>query len=61
MPEFRFELKTNKKGETFFVIVGANNEVIATQEGCKNRIDVIDTIQTIKREAPGASIIDKTK
>jgi uncharacterized protein YegP (UPF0339 family) len=61
MKQFHFELRTNKKGETYFVIIAANNEVVATGEGCKNKVDVLDTIDSMIKASPITSIIDKTK
>ncbi len=59
MPESRFEVFKDKKGEWRFRLRARNNEIIAVGEGYTSKQNCLKGIKSIKKNAGGAKIIDK--
>lgn len=57
----KFEIYKDKKGEYRFRLKAANGEVIATGESYKSKASCENGIDSIKRNAPDAKLVDLTK
>lgn len=56
----KFEVFRDLKGQYRFRLKAPNNEIILASEGYCNKIDCLNGIQTIKRNASNATIVDLT-
>lgn len=56
----KFEIYTDKKGETRFRLKATNGEIIAVGEGYKSKAGCKNGIESIKKNAPEATIDDRT-
>ncbi|MGZ8748650.1 MAG: YegP family protein [Mycobacterium sp.] len=56
----KFVVRKNKGGEFYWQLVGGNGEVMANSEGMTSKQSVIDSIDSIKRNAGGAEVVDKS-
>ena len=56
----KFEVYKDSRGEFRFRLKANNGQVIATGEGYKTKAGVLNGIESIKKNAPGASIDDTT-
>ena len=56
----RFEQKTNKKGEHYFVLKAKNQQVIGTSEGYDGKTGMKNGIKSVSKNAPNAVIEDIT-
>ncbi len=56
----KFEIYTDKKGETRFRLKATNGETIAVGEGYKSKAGCKNGIESIKKNAPEATIDDRT-
>ena len=56
----RFEQKTSKKGEPYFVLLGGNKQVIGNSEMYSNKTAMKNGIASVKKSAPDAKIEDLT-
>ena len=56
----RFEQKTSKKGEPYFVLLGGNKQVIGNSEMYSNKTAMQKGIASVKKSAPDAKIDDLT-
>ena len=56
----KFVITKDKKGEFRFKLVASNGETIATSEGYKAKAGVKNCIESIKKNAAGAEIVDET-
>ena len=54
----KFELYKDKKGEFRFRLVAPNGQTIATGEGYKSKDSAKNGIESIKKNAPGAEIVE---
>jgi len=54
----KFEIYTDKAGEYRFRLKATNGEIIATGEGYKKKASCINGIESIKKNAPDAEILD---
>jgi uncharacterized protein YegP (UPF0339 family) len=54
----KFELYKDKKGEFRFRLVAPNGQTIATGEGYKSKESAKNGIESIKKNAPGAEIVE---
>lgn len=54
----KFELYTDKKGEFRFRLKAANGQVIATGEGYTTKAAAINGIDSIRKNAPDAPIVE---
>ncbi|XSG82896.1 MAG: YegP family protein [Methyloligella sp. ZOD6] len=57
---YKFEVYTDKKGETRFRFKASNGEVMFGSEGYKAKASAISAIESIKKNAPGADVDDQT-
>lgn len=57
---YKFELYTDKAGETRFRFKAPNGETMCASEGYKQKKSALDAIESIKKNAPGAAVDDKT-
>ena len=57
----RYERKTSKKDEPFFVLKAANGEVIGRSEMYSSAKGMENGIESVKRNAPGARVEDLTE
>jgi len=56
-----FEVYKDKAGEWRWRLKGANNEIIATSEGFKEKAGCEDGIASVKKNAPIAKIVEVSK
>ena len=54
----RFEQKTSKKGEPYFVLLASNKQVIGKSEMYSSKTSMINGIASVKKSAPSAKIDD---
>jgi uncharacterized protein YegP (UPF0339 family) len=57
----KFEVYKDKKGQFRFRLKAANNQVIATGEAYTKKASCMNGIESIKKNAPKAEIVDLTK
>jgi uncharacterized protein YegP (UPF0339 family) len=57
----RFESKVAKNGKFHFNLKAANGQVIGTSEMYESESSRENGIASVKRNAPGATIVDQTK
>jgi uncharacterized protein YegP (UPF0339 family) len=55
-----YERKASSKGESYFVLKSANQEVIGTSEMYSSASAMEDGIASVKDNAPGATVVDLT-
>jgi uncharacterized protein YegP (UPF0339 family) len=58
--EERFERHVARDGSPYFVLLAANKEVIGTSEMYATSQEMEDGIESVKRNALGAEVTDKT-
>ena len=51
---------TDKRGEVRFRLKAKNGEIIATSEGYKKKASALNGIESIKRNAPEATVVKLT-
>lgn len=56
----RFERKTSKKGEPYFVLKAANSQVIGKSEMYSSAASMENGIASVKKNAPDAALVDLT-
>ena len=61
MGDAKFEIFKDKKSEYRFRLKAPNGEIIAVGEGYKQKQGCINGIESIKKNAPIAEIVDLTK
>jgi uncharacterized protein YegP (UPF0339 family) len=54
----RFEVYKDNKGEYRFRLKAANNEVIAVSEGYTSKSSCLNGIESVKKNAPEAEIVE---
>jgi len=54
----KFEVYTDKAGETRFRLKAKNGQIIATGEGYKTKKACLNGIESIRKNAPGADVIE---
>jgi len=57
----KFEVYTDKSGEYRFRLKAGNGEIIAVGESYKQKTGCINGIESIKKNAPDAEIVDLTE
>ncbi|RIK99509.1 MAG: DUF1508 domain-containing protein [Proteobacteria bacterium] len=57
---YKFELFTDKAGETRFRFKASNGEIMFSSEGYKQKKSAQDAIASIQKNSPGAAIDDQT-
>lgn len=55
----KFEVYTDKKGEFRFRLKAANGEIIAVGEGYKAKASCLNGIESIKKNAPEAEVVEE--
>ena len=53
----KYEMYTDKRGEIRFRLKAKNGEIIATSEGYKKKASALNGIESIKRNAPEATVV----
>lgn len=56
----KFVVRKNKAGEFFWQLVGGNGEVMAMSEGMTRKQSCLDSIESVKRSAGGAEVVDRS-
>jgi uncharacterized protein YegP (UPF0339 family) len=56
----KFVVRKNKGGEFFWQLVAGNGEVMAVSEGMSRKQSCLDSIESIKKSASGADVVDRT-
>jgi uncharacterized protein YegP (UPF0339 family) len=54
----KFEVYQDKKGEYRFRLKAANGQVIATGQGYKSKASCLNGIDSIKKNAPDAEVVE---
>ena len=57
----KYEVYTDKKGEFRFRLKASNGEIIATGEGYKAKASCMNGIESVKKNAPDAEIVEEKK
>ena len=57
----KFEVYTDKAGEFRFRLKAKNGEIIATGEGYKAKASCLNGIDSIRRNAPEAEVVEEAK
>ncbi len=52
----KFEIYTDKAGETRFRLKAANGQIIATGEGYKTKASCLKGVESVKKNAPDGSV-----
>ncbi|WP_064683311.1 YegP family protein [Rhizobium bangladeshense] len=58
---YKFEVYKDKSGEFRFRFKASNGETMFLSEGYKAKASAISAIESIKKNTPGADIVDQTK
>jgi len=58
---YKFEVYKDKAGEFRFRFKASNGEAMFSSEGYKAKASAMNAIESIKKNAPGAEIVDQTK
>ncbi len=61
MPEPVFEWYQDKKGKFRFRLKAANGEIIATSEAYSSKASCVDGIESVKKNAPMAKVVEAKK
>ena len=54
----KFELYTDKSGEYRFRLKAGNGETIAVSEGYKTKASALNGIESVKKNAPDAPVVE---
>lgn len=54
----KFVIRRDKAGEFYWQLVGGNGEVMANSEGMTRKQSCMDSIDSIKRRAADADVVD---
>ncbi|WP_035201261.1 YegP family protein [Agrobacterium tumefaciens] len=57
---YKFEVYKDKAGEFRFRFRASNGEVMFGSEGYKAKASALSAIESIKKNSPGAAIVDET-
>ena len=55
----KFEMYTDKAGEFRFRLKATNGQIIATSEGYKAKVSCLNGIESVKKNAPGAEVVEQ--
>lgn len=58
MANGKFEVYTDKSGEYRFKLKASNGEVIASSEGYSSKKSCMNGIESVKKNAPNATIVE---
>jgi uncharacterized protein YegP (UPF0339 family) len=56
----KFVIRRNKGGEFYWQLVGSNGEVMANSEGMSRKESCMSSIESIKRNAADAQVVDNS-
>jgi uncharacterized protein YegP (UPF0339 family) len=56
----KFEVFKDARGEYRFRLKAGNGEIIATGEGYKSKASALNGVESVKKNAPDASVVDQT-
>lgn len=57
----KFVIKKDKRGEFRFNLKAGNGEIIATSEGYTTKASCKNGIESVKKNAPKAEVVDETE
>lgn len=57
----KFEMYTDKAGEFRFRLKATNGEIIAVSEGYKTKASCLNGVDSVKRNAPEAEVVETSK
>jgi uncharacterized protein len=57
----KFEITKDKAGKFRFRLEAANGEIIATSEAYESKVSAKKGIESVQKNAPGASVVDLTE
>ncbi len=57
----KFEVYKDKKGEFRFRLIATNGQIIANGQGYKSKANCIKGIDSVKKNAPSADIVEVTE
>jgi len=55
---YKFEVYKDKAGETRFRFRASNGEIMFSSEGYKAKASAMSAIESIKKNAPGADVVE---
>ena len=55
----KFEMYTDKAGEFRFRLKATNGQIIATSEGYKAKASCLNSIESVKKNAPEAEVVEE--
>ncbi|MBB3595527.1 hypothetical protein FHX08_005939 [Rhizobium sp. BK529] len=58
---YKFEIYKDKAGEFRFRFKASNGETMFLSEGYKAKASAVNAIESIKKNSPGADVVDETK
>ncbi|MBB4480248.1 YegP family protein [Rhizobium sp. MC63] len=58
---YKFEVYKDKSGEFRFRFKASNGETMFLSEGYKAKASAMSAIESIKKNSPGADVVDQTK
>ncbi len=58
---YKFEVYKDKAGEFRFRFKASNGESMFSSEGYKAKASALSAVESIRKNAPGATIVDQTK
>lgn len=61
LPNPKFEVYKDKKGEIRFRLKSSNGQIIATSEGYKDMAGAMNGVKSVKKNAADAKIVDETE
>jgi uncharacterized protein len=56
----KFEIYKDARGEFRFRLKAANGEIIASSEGYKSKAAAKNGVESVRSNAPGATLVDQT-
>ena len=56
----KFELKTAKDGQVYFNLKAGNGEIIASSELYKSKASALNGIESVRKNAADAELVDST-
>jgi uncharacterized protein YegP (UPF0339 family) len=57
----KFEIYKDKAGEFRFRLKASHGETIAASEGYKTKASALNGIESVQKNAPGATVVDLTE
>ena len=57
----KFEIKKDKSGKFRFNLIAPNGEIIASSEAYEKKTSCMNGIESVKKNAPTAEVVDKSE